>query len=151
MRTIPPEQITKFLNGFDRELKGAMEKILGNKLNNEQWLVCQLPAKYGGLGLRSGKLVAGAQHVMSMQKCAEQMANHSKGWSLERRAKETSEAWLKDRIGPEFDMDTWLSEGTCTSRDETPISSRKYPLSLAQECEYSCYKRSLKSMSDSDH
>ena len=86
MRTVPPEQLTKFLTGFDRELRGAMEKILGHDLNDEQWLVCQLPAKYGGLGLRSGKLVAGAQHVMSLQKCADEMMKHSKDWSLKKCA-----------------------------------------------------------------
>ena len=33
MRTTPPQQLTKFLKGFDAELKGAMEKILGHDLN----------------------------------------------------------------------------------------------------------------------
>ena len=70
MRTIPPNQLMKFLKGFDSELKKAMENILGHDLNKEQWLTCQLPAKYGGLGLRSGMLIAGAQHVMSLRKCA---------------------------------------------------------------------------------
>ena len=70
MRTIPPKQLTKFLDGFDSELRRAMEKILGHDLNESQWLTCQLPAKYGGFGLRSGKLIAGAQHVMSLQKCS---------------------------------------------------------------------------------
>ena len=79
MRTIPPKQLTKFLNGFDSVLRRTMEKILGHDLNDEQWLVCQLPTKYGGLGLRSGKLVAGAQHVMSLEKCASEMANHTQG------------------------------------------------------------------------
>ena len=69
MRTIPPTQLCRFLDGFDCELRKAMEKILGHDLNDTQWLKCQLPAKYGGFGLRSGKLVAGAQHVMSLQKC----------------------------------------------------------------------------------
>ena len=78
MRTIPPKQLCKFLNGFDAELKRAMEKILGHDLNDSQWLLCQLPAKYGGFGLRSGKLIAGAQHVMSLQKCAFDMAAHVK-------------------------------------------------------------------------
>ena len=66
MRTIPPSQLEKFMNDFDSELRKAMDKILGHGLNEEQWLVCQLPAKYGGFGLRSGKLVTGAQHLMSL-------------------------------------------------------------------------------------
>ena len=70
MRTVPPKQLKTFINGVDSLLRGAMEKIIGHDLNDKQWLTCQLPAKYGGFGLRSGKLIAGAQHVMSLQKCA---------------------------------------------------------------------------------
>ena len=64
MRTIPPTQVMKFLKGFV-ELKNAMENILGRDLNKEQWLTWYLAAKYAGLGLRNGMLIAGAQHVMS--------------------------------------------------------------------------------------
>ena len=108
IRTVPPNQLKKFLSGFDFELRKAMEKILGHDLSDEQWLVCQLPAKYGGLGLRSGKLVAGAQHVMSLQKCAKEMTKHADGWKLEECAKESSDAWLKNCIGPDFDMNEYL-------------------------------------------
>ena len=69
-----------------------MDRILEHDLSDEQWLVCQLPAKYGGFGLRSGKLVSGAQHVMSLQKCEREMANHTKGWKLEECARESSES-----------------------------------------------------------
>ena len=35
------------------ELRGAMEKILGHSLNDEQWLLRWLRAKFGGVGLQS--------------------------------------------------------------------------------------------------
>ena len=60
MRTIPPKQLKTFLDGFDSLLRKAMEKLLGHDLNDQQWLTCQLPGKYGGFGLRSGKIIAGA-------------------------------------------------------------------------------------------
>ena len=44
-RTIPPNQLRKFLNGFDRELREEMERILGYDLTEDQWVICQLPAK----------------------------------------------------------------------------------------------------------
>ena len=69
MRTIPPRQLKKFLNGFDSELRKAMGRTLRHDLNDDQGLICQLPAKYCGFGLRSGKLVAGAQHLTSLTKC----------------------------------------------------------------------------------
>ena len=65
----------KFLDGFDSLLKKAMEKILGHDFNNQQWPAAS--KKNGGFGLRSGKLIAGAQHVMSLQKCAYDMATHA--------------------------------------------------------------------------
>ena len=59
-----------------------MKKIIGHGLGDHQWLTCQLPAKYGDFGLRSGKLTAGAQHVMTLQKCAKDMGAHTEGWDL---------------------------------------------------------------------
>ena len=67
MRAVPLQQLTKFLDGFDALLKKAMEKLLRHDLKAHQWLTCHLRARYGGFGLRSGKLTAGAQHVMSLQ------------------------------------------------------------------------------------
>ena len=92
MRTIPPRQLKKFITGFDTKLRKAMERILGHDLNDLRWLTCQLPGKYGGFGLRSGKLIAGAQHVMSLQKCASDMAAHTDGWNIGECATEASEA-----------------------------------------------------------
>ena len=127
-----------------------MEKILGHDLNDDQWLVCQLPAKYGGFGLRSGRLVAGAQHVMSLQKCSADMATHAKGWNLRQSVSKSCESWLKDCIGAEFDIDEYLSESERPSGGDWSSSSKRYSMSLAQRCEYSWYSRLLKSMSDSD-
>ena len=106
MRTTPPQQLKTFIEGFDSLLRKAMEKILGHDLNDNQWLTCQLPAKYGGFGLRSGKIIAGAQYVMSLQKCANDMSAHTEGWSLDVSAKEGAEDWLKDCIGHDFDINS---------------------------------------------
>ena len=59
-----------------------MEKILGHDLNKQQWLICQLPEKYYGFGLRSGMLISGAQQVMSLLKCELEMASHSEDLNL---------------------------------------------------------------------
>ena len=79
MRTTPPEQLKTFIEGFDSLLRNAMEKILGHDLNDQQWLILRLPAKYGGFGLRSGKIIAGAQYVMSLEKSADDMPAHKDG------------------------------------------------------------------------
>ena len=95
MRTIPPTQLSKFIDGFDSELKKAMVKVLGHDLTEREWLICQQPVKYGGFSLTSGKLVAGPQHVMSLQKCDKEMTAWAQDWSLKESAKQSSEAWLK--------------------------------------------------------
>ena len=124
-----------------------MEKIIGHKLNEEQWLVCQLPAKYGGFGLRSGKLVAGAQHVMSLQKCAADMATHAKSWNLRESAAKSSESWLKECIGSDFDINKYLLGSSKISSTELAVEPTCYSMSLAQRCEYAWYLRLLESMS----
>ena len=150
MRTIPPKQLSNFLNGFDDELRRAMEKILGHDLNDKDWLICQLPAKYGGFGLRSGKLTAGAQHVMSLQKCSPAMAAHAKDWCLKECAKRSSEGWLKDHIGSNFDLDAYISDLGPTSDQLLTSENKTYSLSLPQRCEHACYIRMLESLSDKE-
>ena len=71
------------MDGFDSDLSKATEKILCHKLNDRQLLTYQLLAKYGGLRLRSDKLIAGAQHAMSLLKCEPGMATHAEGGILE--------------------------------------------------------------------
>ena len=127
-----------------------MERILGHNLNEDQWLVCQLPAKYGGLGLRSGKLVAGAQHVMSLQKCASDMATHAKGWNLQPSVLESSESWLKECIGSDFDINKYILEADQPPSQNNTTAEKIYSMSLAQRCEYAWYLKLLKSSSESD-
>ena len=150
MRTIPPEQLANFLDGFDSVLRGAMERILGHDLSEQQWLICQLPAKYGGFGLRSGKLIAGAQHLMSLRKCSADLEIHAPGWNLESCAIESSESWLRECIGPDFDIRAYLSEDAVSSATIEQTPKEKYTMSLAQKCEHAWYVRLLNSMGDKD-
>ena len=47
---------------------------------------------------------------MSLQKCANDMAAHTEGWDLRECTKETFEAWLKDCIGVDFHLDSYISD-----------------------------------------
>ena len=68
MRTVSPEQSTPFIIAFDTALKRGLERILGAHLDCKWWRQAQLPLKYGGMGLRSGKSRYGAQHFVSLIK-----------------------------------------------------------------------------------
>ena len=83
MGTISHKQlvIEELLNGFDSTLEEGIEKILRHGLSDQQWMTRQLlPGDYGGFRLRSGKLIAGAHHVISLQKWANDMASHNIRW-----------------------------------------------------------------------
>ena len=127
-----------------------MEKIIGHDLNDQQWLICQLPAKYGGFGLRSGKLTAGAQHVMSLQKCCKDMGAHTEGWNLRKCIREASESWLKECLGSDFDLDKYLSESSQPTNEVDVSQKKSYSMSLAQQCEYAWYIKLSESLSDSN-
>ena len=98
----------------------------------------------------SGKLIAGAQHVMSIEKCASNLKIHAPGWDLEKCAVESSERWLKDCLGKDFDVLTYLSDATDSERTNVRSRVCKYKMSLAQQCEHSWYLRLLKSLGDRD-
>ena len=94
--------------------------------------------------------MAGAQHVMSLQKCASELEIHAPGWNLEKCAMKTSESWLKDCIGSEFDLISYLREdGNRLGRDNL-IKGEKYEMSLAQQCEHAWYLRLLNKLKDKD-
>ena len=150
MRTTPPEQLEGFIDNFDFLLRKAMEKIIGHDLNDQQWLICQLPAKYGGFGLRSEKMTAGAQYVMSLEKCANDMPSHTEGWDLSESSKFGAEAWLKECICTTFDLETYLSGNEQATTRDREGGFVYYPMSLAQQCEYAWYQRLLKSLPEID-
>ena len=66
MRVIPPRQLAKFLEGFDRVLQKGFEGLLGIKIEEKCWRLAQLPTKFGGMAVRSGLRTFGAQHLCSL-------------------------------------------------------------------------------------
>ena len=63
---------------------------------------------------------------------------------------QSSESWLKDCIGSDFNVKKYLSEADQTSIKDKPTEQKGYSMSLAQRCEHAWYLRLLESMSDSD-
>ena len=87
---------------------------------------------------------------MSLEKCAPDMGIHAPGWSLEKCALEASDSWLKECIGPDFDMLSYLLEATDSNNLENLTRNNKYRMSLAQRCEHSWYNKLLQSLGDTD-
>ena len=78
------------------------------------------------------------------------MSAHTEGWDLRKSAKEASEAWLKDCIGQDFDLDASFSGRKQSPTRDVEGEIMPYSLSLAQQCEYAWYQKLLKSLSDID-
>ena len=79
MRTIPPRLSEPFVQQFDGILRKGLEKLVGAQLDENQWRVARLPAKYGGMNMRSGANTLGAQYSVSVVKNAEQVSKFVDG------------------------------------------------------------------------
>ena len=58
LRTVPRNKINKLIDHFDGKMKEAVENILEERLNLQQWQQATLPVKQGGLGLRMATDIA---------------------------------------------------------------------------------------------
>ena len=77
-------------------------------------------------------MTAGAQYVMSLEKCTNDMPAHTKGWNLSNCAKIAAEPWLQDRIGAEFDLSKYFSDIHQASASDKGGGNMYYKMSLAQ-------------------
>ena len=87
---------------------------------------------------------------MSLKKCANNMSAHTEGWDLIESAKIAAEDWLKDCLGTSFALDDYLSGSDGVSTGNKDGGTGYYSMSLAQQCEYACYQKLLKSLSEND-
>ena len=98
MRTLPPTQTSKFLQGWDRILREGFEKLINSSVDDKWWAVVQLNSKYGGMGLKSGIHTSGAQHLASLVNSADGIRRFIPEWKLYDIAKESTEQWLQEQL-----------------------------------------------------
>ena len=107
MRVIPPQQLMTFMEDFDKVLHRGFEELLGIKIEQKWWRLAQLPAKFGGMGLRSGLRTFGAQHLCSLAKSAKNVDRIVNGWNAVAIAKAETRAWLNDACEQSVDIELW--------------------------------------------
>ena len=95
-------------------------------------------------------MTAGAQYVMSMEKYANDMPAHTKGWNLSNCAKIAAEPWLQDCIGAKFDLGKYFFDIDQASARDEGGGRMYYEMSLAQRGEYAWWWKLLKSLSEND-
>ena len=148
MRVLPPRQLESFMKSFDKELKSGFEVLLGIQLEEKWWRLAQLPAKYGGMAMRSGLRTLGAQHLCSLAKSADHVERIVGSWNVIAIAKQETEAWLNNACEEKVDIENLVTQlRTGKDEDNNRISGFKYQYSLAQLCELDEQKNIAKLMS----
>ena len=66
LRAVNTTEHQELLSEFDSIIRGALSRILGSPLTDEQWAQASLPAAMGGLGLRSATDHAPSAHAVSL-------------------------------------------------------------------------------------
>ena len=96
---LPPRQAEPFIKQYDRLLRQGLEKILDiPHLEPKWWRVAKLPAKYGGLGLRSGLSTLGAQHTVSLVKCTKGVRRFIPNFEPRKIIEQETKEWLSEKL-----------------------------------------------------
>ena len=143
MRTVAPKQSAPFVAEFDKILRSGFQKIIGLELDDKWWRIAKLPAKYGGMALRSGVSTLGAQFAVSLSKasCVVGKISNDPSAALRRLSLETT-GWLSAALGKEIDISA-LHKSIQNSQDADACG-----LSLPQQCEAAEMKKVLSLMDD---
>ena len=94
MRILQPKVIASFMRDFDAILRKGFEKLIGKNLEDRWWRAAQLPAKFGGMAMRSGLRTFGAQHIVSLAKTSNEVKRIVGDWDACTVAKQDTEEWL---------------------------------------------------------
>ena len=66
MRILPPSQLALFMEEFDAVLRKGFEDLIGKSIEHKWWRLAQLPAKFGGMAMRSGLRTFGAKNTLCL-------------------------------------------------------------------------------------
>ena len=106
MRVIPPRQLGRFMEDFDKALHRGFEKLLGTRIEEKWWRIAQQPAKFGGITLRSGLRTFGAQHLCSIAKSADDAERIVGNWNVVAIANDEVEGWIQSSCEQKVDIET---------------------------------------------
>ena len=144
MRSLPPRQISNFLQGYDKVLRKGFQTLINKTLEDRWWAVARMNSKYGGMGLKSGLHTAGAQHLTSLAMSADDIIKFVPSWNVYKTAEEATGKWLSTQLGKNINV-----RFTVDSVISGDSFGEKSNLSLAQWCEEVERVRVLSTM-DSD-
>ena len=145
MRSLPPDQLKNFLEGYDRALRAGFEKLIGKTLDDRWWEVARMNNKHGGMGLKSGLKTAGAQHLTSLAMSYDDILKFVPSWNLYETADKMTTKWLSRQLGKDVDSKIIVDAVIASSG-----FGESGKLSLAQWCEEAEKGRVLRKMDSSE-
>ena len=137
-RILPPRQIASFMKKFDAVLRKGFEDLVGKSLEDKWWRLAQLPAKFGGMAMRSGLLTFGAQHIVSLTKTSAEVKRIVGFYDAFTVAERETELWLTKACGGEVTVEQIVKEINDKQRKEDALGleiKREKSYSVAQRCE----------------
>ena len=139
---MPPRQVEPFIKKFDKLLKHAFEKLVGTTIAEKWWRIAKLPAKYGGMRLRTGLSTLGAQYTVNVIKNAENIARllPTGAWSASDVITQDSKPWLDKKWKKDVDVSKIITQLQQPLDEADPLELEHHEppektLSLAQLCE----------------
>ena len=107
-------------------------------LEAKWWRLAKLPAKYGGLGLRSGLSTLGAQHTVSLVKCSQGIKTFVPNFNPTELIQQETKQWLSEHLdNADIDIARLMDRirGNPAKPSDQPNSTQASKDSLAQLCE----------------
>ena len=146
MRILPPLQTSAFIVEFDTVVRSGFEEILGISMNDLWWEIAKLPAKYGGMGWKTGSHVSGAHYIASLAKTFDSVVNIIPDHDAERIAKRDAAEWLQNFAPPNVTVESMI-RAIRNPRNPKPNLSA-INLSTAQQCDEWHWQKLVPRLSD---
>ncbi len=129
-RTIPLRQGVDFVRKFDDLVRRGFEKLLNIPLDDRWWRQAKLPAKHGGMALRTELSRLGANYTMSVARVSSSIPLFTgKAFDPALHLEAESKSWLCEALGTQIDIPTVVDEIQYPSSSSTSLS-------LSQRCEH---------------
>ena len=151
MRILPPCQISSFMREFDAVLRKGFEDLIGKSIEDKWWRVAKLPAKFGGMAMRSGLETFGAQHIVSLAKTSEEVMRIVGHYDACDVANLAVGEWLTKACDGEVTVEQVIEE--IRKRENEVVGKglwRQKGYSVAELCELHAYRRVCELMSSEE-
>ena len=139
--------IEKFMGDFDAVLRKGFDVLIGKSLDEKWWRLAQLPAKFGGMAMRSGLRTFGAQHIVSLIKTSAEVSRIVGSYNACDVAKRETKEWLTNACRGEITVEQVVDKIGKENENVGVGLQRQRIYSIAKFCELHEHRRVCEMMS----